>query len=208
MEKNESIYSASVGTNADLFPQVLSLYVKKGSTIADVTYGKGVFWRKVKLSEYKLIASDLKTGTDMCKLPYKDGTIDAVVIDPPYMPTEQTGVSQISDYYGIERKFEKNKWDKAVLELYHNGMLEAKRVLTKKGVLIVKCQDMVCTNKQVLVHVDLINFMSKHDFKCEDIFVLVQSNKRKHPQKRQLHARKNHSYFLVFLRGKEKWEGI
>ena len=42
---NQLIFSAYQGTNEDVFPQVLSLYVAPGSTVADVTYGKGFFGR-------------------------------------------------------------------------------------------------------------------------------------------------------------------
>ncbi len=37
------ILSAYVQNNEVIFPLILSLYVPVGSTIADVTYGKGVF---------------------------------------------------------------------------------------------------------------------------------------------------------------------
>ncbi len=44
---NDLVFSSYVGTSDEFFPFVLSLYVPKGNTVADVTYGKGVFWRKV-----------------------------------------------------------------------------------------------------------------------------------------------------------------
>ena len=34
------------GTNDELIKQVAVIYVDDGDTIADVTYGKGVFWKK------------------------------------------------------------------------------------------------------------------------------------------------------------------
>jgi len=202
------IYTASVGTNADLFPGILDIYVKPGSKITDVNYGKGVFWRNVDTSKYEFTPTDLKTGVDMTALPYEAGSFDALVMDPPYMPTQYTGISQFSDYYGIERTFTDKKWADAVLDIYIKGMNEANRVLNSSGVMIIKCQDMVCANRQVLVHCDLITHASTIGFRCEDIFVLVQSNKRPHPRKRQVHARKNHSYFLVMLRTGGRWDGI
>ena len=39
------VQSAHVGGNADIFPQILALHVLEGSTIADVTYGTGIFWQ-------------------------------------------------------------------------------------------------------------------------------------------------------------------
>lgn len=40
------IFSAYVKNNEEIFPLILSLYVPKGSAIADVTYGKGCFGKK------------------------------------------------------------------------------------------------------------------------------------------------------------------
>lgn len=201
------IYSSHIGNNAELFPKILQLYFKPNSVIADVNYGKGVFWRNVDLQSYKLLATDLKDGVDMCNLPYEKESLDGLVMDPPYMPTEYTGIKEFADYYGIHKRFTDKKWHDAVLDLYYRAIEESNRVLNKNGILIVKCQDMVCANKQIMVHNDIIQY-SKTWYRCEDLFILVQSNKRPHPRKNQAHARKNHSYFLVFLRNDKKWKGI
>jgi hypothetical protein len=84
---NELVFSAYQGTNEDVFPQVLSLYVSPGSTVADVTYGMGVFWKRVPPTKYRLLATDLKNGIDSRNLPYEDCSVDCVVFDPPYMHT-------------------------------------------------------------------------------------------------------------------------
>jgi hypothetical protein len=46
------VLSAYVGTNAEVFPVVLSLHVPEGSVVADVTYGKGIFWKNVPKGKY------------------------------------------------------------------------------------------------------------------------------------------------------------
>jgi hypothetical protein len=202
---NNLILSAHIGTNENLFPVVLNLYVPKKSKIADVTYGKGVFWRKVNKKDYELNFTDLSTGTDCRKLPYKKDSLDCVVLDPPYMHTPggtaHTNHQNFENYYknnGTGNKTEK-KYHEAVLELYYQAGKEAKRVLKNKGIFIVKCQDEVCANKQRLTHVELINHYEKKGFITEDIFILIRNGKpgvsRMITQK---HARKNHSYFLVF----------
>ena len=56
------ITTAQIGTNADLVPDILSLYIPEGSVVADVTFGKGVFWRNVDTSKYVLKPSDLIDG--------------------------------------------------------------------------------------------------------------------------------------------------
>src|SRR3989338_2979507 len=80
---NDLIVSASQGVNADVFPDILSLYVPSRSRIADVTYGRGAFWKHVAPKKYHVIASDLTTGVDCRKLPYADVSLDCVVLDPP-----------------------------------------------------------------------------------------------------------------------------
>ncbi len=48
-------------------------------------YGKGVFWKRISKDLYKLKQSDIIDGIDCRDLPYNDGEIDCVVLDPPYM---------------------------------------------------------------------------------------------------------------------------
>jgi tRNA G10 N-methylase Trm11 len=186
---------------------VLKLHVPEGALIADVTHGSGVFWRRVDMDKYRVLATDIKHGTDCRKLPYSSGTIDAVVIDPPYMEgattnsAYKTGATAFSDYYGLHHiKQSGDRYHGSILRLYLEACREATRVLATPGVLIVKCQDEVCAGKQRLTHVEIINALA-HDWHCKDIFVVVRSNRPGVSRiKKQIHARKNHSYFLVFNR--------
>jgi hypothetical protein len=205
---NALIFSAHRATNDEIFPQILSLYVPVGSTVADVTYGKGVFWKKVEPNTYTLKATDLKTGTDCAKLPYEDATIDCVVFDPPYMHTP--GGTAHQGHQNFERYYANNgaenptvKYHEAVLDLYYKGAREALRVLKPTGIFIVKCQDEVCANRQRLTHVEIINELSSFGYLVEDLFVMVRKNKPGVSRiLKQNHARKNHSYFLVFRKPK------
>lgn len=207
------VVSAHLGGNADVFPQVLSLHVPAGSTVADVTWGKGVFWANVSPTKYKLLATDLKTGTDCRKLPYDDSSIDCVVLDPPYMEgLFRERVTQMAGG-GSHAAFRENysngqatstdgpKWHAAVTDLYFKAGREAQRVLRPEGVLIVKCQDEVSANRQCLTHVEIINEFVTLGFYCKDLFVVVRTNAPVVARlKKQEHARKNHSYFLIFVK--------
>ncbi len=82
---NELVLSAYTEGNDSVFPHILRLYVKPGSCVADVTYGKGVFWKAIPKGEYNLKATDIQDGVDCRSLPYKYGKLDCVVFDPPYM---------------------------------------------------------------------------------------------------------------------------
>ena len=69
----------------------------------------------------------------------------------------------------------------------------------KQGVFIVKCQDEVCSNRQRFTHVEIMYAYGQMGFVAEDLFVIVRNNRPGVSRVvRQVHARKNHSYFLVF----------
>jgi hypothetical protein len=200
---NELVFSAHIGDNSEVFPEVLHLYVAPGSTVADVTYGRGCFWRNIPLTGYVVKPSDISMGIDCRKLPYGDNDIDCVVFDPPYMHTPggtaHNGHQNYEDYYGNNRTSNDKKYHEAVLDLYVEGSREAYRVLKPKGILIVKCQDEVCAGKQRLTHVEVVNALEGMGYITEDLFVVVRRNRPGVSRViTQLHARKNHSYFLVF----------
>ncbi len=200
-----------IAGNAEVFPNVLKLHVPPGAKVADVTYGKGVFWKKVDPDAYEVLATDLKTGTDCMDLPYKDKSIDAVVLDPPYMEGLFRSSEDRLAGSGSHAAFRENysngkatsggpKWHDAVLDFYFRAIKEARRVLVDDGVLIVKCQDEVSANRQRLTHVELINHIEELGLYTKDLFVVMRTNRPTVSRMiKQVHARKNHSYFLVFV---------
>ena len=212
---NDLVFTAYSGTNDDVFPFVLSLYVKPGSIVADVTYGNGVFWRKVPTGIYDLRGTDLVEGVDCRHLPYQDDSIDCIVFDPPYMHTPG-GTAHINHqnyegYYRNNLASSEKKYHEAVLDLYYTAAREAWRTLQPGGIYIVKCQDEVCANRQRLTHVEIINELQQYGFVTEDLFVVVRNGKPGVSRLlTQAHARKNHSYFIVFIKpqGKKRWTGL
>ena len=203
--RNDLVLSAHMDSNAHVFPRVLELYVAHGSKVADVTFGKGAFWKNIPKDQYHLLATDLLTGTDCRDLPYEDGFVDCVVLDPPYM--HSPGGTAHTTHNAFEQHYRNNgsgmqtdsKYHEAVLDLYQAAGKEAHRVLRERGVLIVKCQDEVCSNRQRFTHVEIILSYQEMGFVAEDLFVVMRNNRPGVSRtKRQVHARKNHSYFLVF----------
>src|SRR5207245_6090399 len=78
-DTNALVFTACRGSNDHLFPEILSLYVAPGSKVADVTFGKGVFWRNVEQGQFQRLATDIQTGVDCTNLPYRRNSIDCVV---------------------------------------------------------------------------------------------------------------------------------
>jgi hypothetical protein len=205
-------FSAYVATNAVVFEKVLRLHVPKGATVADVTFGQGVFWREIPQKDYRLLPSDIQSGVDCRSLPYENGSIDCVILDPPYMEglfrrskSHLAGAgthAAFRDYYSNGQETDGGpKYHQAVLDLYFKAGKEAHRVLRAEGVLIVKCQDEVSANTQRLTHVEIVNEYERLGFYTKDLFVVVRPNRPAVARtKGQVHARKNHSYFLVFVK--------
>ena len=211
---SDVIVSSHHGDNSGVFPDVLKLHVPAGSIVADLTYGRGVFWKHVDLEDYTLLKCDLKLGMKWSDLPYEQESVDAVIFDPPYMEGLYRKTKESLAGSGTHRSFQNaysngdvrseetvRKYHDAVLEAYLSVMPEVKRVLRPSGKFIVKCQDEVSANRQKLTHVELIWAFEKKGFYCKDLFVVVRRNAPVISRLiKQQHARKNHSYFLVFER--------
>ena len=191
--------SAHLGDNAVLFKEVAELYLKSGDKVADITFVKGTFWRDIDTGQFDFHASDLMTSAkrpfDFKKLPYGDAEFDAVVFDPPYAhnPGEMLG----DDNYRNSATT-KGFYHKDIIELYRRGMEESKRILKRRGLLFVKCQDEVESSSQRRSHIEIFDIATEElGLTDQDCFVLV-TERPVVQYKRQEHARKNHSFLWVF----------
>ena len=91
---------------------------------------------------------------------------------------------------------------KDVLQLFREGMTEAKRVLKNGGLLMAKCMDQVESAHNHIQHVDIMEIGREMGLQIKDLFILIRSSQhRRHVpmlNKVQRHSRKNHSYLVIF----------
>lgn len=201
MSNTNPIVTAIVGNSADVMTHILALYVGPGSSIADVTYKDGAFWRKTDLANYTLIPSDLNPVTtetahmDLRQTVYEPCSLDCFVLDPPFANGSTTPrKSPVSKRYNLQSCLT----PEAVLDLYAAGILEARRTLRPRGILVAKCQDMVNSGKQNRMSIKVWNLATTLGFEDVDRFTLVSPNAPLMRWEHQVHARKNESYFWVF----------
>jgi hypothetical protein len=201
-DPRHSVYTSIRGNNADLIRQVVDLYIPANAEVADVTYGKGVFWRKVDTGAFqRFLPSDLLSDCpeqrlNFRALPYAAETLDVVVFDPPYVHNPGRLVVE-DDYKNSETTH--GLYHDDILELYRAGMEEAKRVLRVDGMLWVKCKDEIESHAQRWSHIEIYEIARELGFYAKDLFILTQLNTPLIQHKQQ-HARKNHSYLWIFKR--------
>ena len=193
------VYTLVHGTNADLVANAARLYLHRGQVICDVTFGNGVFWRKVDRTGYRFFGTDI-TGhpsVDFRKLPYSNGFADHLVLDPPY----QHGLDHVGAHYDPWRTARQMTHADIINDLYGGGLREAWRVLKPGGLCWVKCCDEIEAGRQRWSHIEILMMARELGFKDVDLFILHRHGKPMLREKRQSHARKNHSYLWIFEKG-------
>jgi hypothetical protein len=201
-ETASPILSAITGTNARLLAHAFGLFVRTGSRVVDLTYGRGVWWQELNEGDYRVVKYDLHPADDQPDVRQADfrwlaeyeadDSADVALLDPPYMHGGRTVKESINRCYGNE-----NASHESIVRLYAGGLLECARILKQRGKVLVKCQDETESNRQRLSHVELIQLLRLFGFRILDLLVLIQKTTPAMRYDFQKTARKNHSFLLV-----------
>jgi hypothetical protein len=202
-----TVTTVTYGTNEQLIAVVAGLYLADGDTVADTTYSTGRFWKKTDVSRYRFLASDLipmKPGViaaDSRALPYRDGSVDALVFDPPYI--HSPGKGMLKDRYNGRATTDMITYAD-IMQLYRDGMTEGARVLRDGGQLWVKCKDTIASERQRWSHITIYEIAAELGMYARDLFLLVSpapTTVTTGRWARQIHARKVQSYLWIFETG-------
>jgi len=170
---------------------------------ADVTYGNGGFYKDIEKPVHMFdLDGDLDgvTQADSQELPLDDESISSLVFDPPFL-TYVRAAREGNGNMVMAKRFA-GYWRYDELEAHYIGTIkEAHRVLKKKGIMVIKCQDIIHNHKMHCTHANVINW-SEGMFRLKDLFVLPAKHRMPSPNRKgtQKHARIFHSYFLVLER--------
>ena len=183
----------------EILKNIVNLHLY-GKIDLDPTYSKGVFYKneavptpKLKFDLYPQTEDTVQASAE--SLPLPDNTIESMMFDPPFVAghtkSKPTGV--------IGERFHGFRYIKDLWAWYDLCLKEHHRVLKKGGKLVFKCQDTVSSGKQHWSHVHIINKAEELGFYTKDLSVLLAKSRLiGHNHANQKHARKFHSYFIVF----------
>jgi tRNA G10 N-methylase Trm11 len=182
-----------------IIKDILALYCPDGIDL-DPTYSKGNFYKQIEKPRLKsdlFPQADDVVKSDAASLWLENDSIQTIMFDPPFV----AGHTKENPTGIIGERFHGFRYVSDLWEWYDKCLLEFHRVLKKNGVLIFKCQDTVSSGKQHLSHVHIINKAEELGFYSKDLFILTAKNRIiGHNHQVQKHARKFHSYFLVFVK--------
>ncbi len=181
----------------DILNHIIQLHCHSGFEL-DVTYHRGYFYKGgVPAPRLKFdidpALKNIHAAADCRCLPLPRESIKTIIFDPPFCASSHVNSAA---YCMIERYSGFRTMDE-LYEFYQASLVELYRVIKKRGVLVMKCQDANTARKQHWVHIDVYNMAREIGFKGRDLFILLARN-RFYSFKRQNYARKFHSYFWVF----------
>lgn len=208
MKRNKgfNMYVKSISYNQhEIIRNILKLHCSTGIEL-DPTYGLGGFYKKgVKQPKYKFDISPRREGVVYSPaedLPLPRKSINTMCFDPPFLATKGKSLDAPTNTTSNRtvRRFGWYPTEKELFKFYENALKEFYRVLVPHGVLIFKCQDKVSSGRQYISHNLIINAAEKLGFYTKDLFILLAKNRMipRWQRLNQKHARKFHSYFLVF----------
>ena len=189
---------------SEIIHNILRLHVPGQQIDLDPTYSIGNFYKGLRVKpKYKYDINPQCEGvlqSDCRQLPFGAEEINSIMFDPPFL----CGIPTSEETMGIMKKrFSTFKNIPELWKFYSEALQEFYRVLAPNGVIIFKCQDTIDSSKQYLSHVYIINEAERVGFYCKDLFVYCVRN-RIIDKPEQQHARKFHSYYLVFKKVKIK----
>lgn len=185
--------------NAELIADCARLgYLRSEWLTLDPTYGLGRFWTIWKPDQLvgcdiDIDRSPLGESVDFTNMRLPDNQFDAIVFDPPYKLNGTGGSHSSDEAYGVAGGYE--SWQ-AKHQLICDGITECTRVLKPKGMLLVKCQDQVCSGQvrwQTRIFADHAESLGH---RLVDM-LHIPSYRAQPPGRSQIHARRNYSTMLV-----------
>ena len=195
---NEVIRSTSYDQK-EILRNIEALHIPEGFE-CDITYGNGTFWLDRKSPKY---CYDIEPNEDAdygCStdISHPTGSLNSIIFDPPFLTYVRNGREGNGNMIMSSRFAGYWRYDE-LQDHYVKTLKECARVLVDKGILVVKCQDIVHNHRLHCTHAMVMEQAAKVGLFCKDLFILCAKHRLPAPNRKgkQRHARVFHSYFLV-----------
>lgn len=201
----QPILSARVSNSDSVFSDIVRLYFHSGWTVADMTYGNGVFWKTADASDLVVVKSDIacldgiNLRADAGNLPFDNGSLDAIVFDPPYLYVGGLSTLKESINRGYRTRQRGFAGVEAVDQMYFDVLDQGRRVLRKNGLVVLKHMAQVYSglvrHGPVVVH----NYAVSNGYSLLDWMINVVPSTPALRWKHQKHSRRNYSDWLILV---------
>ena len=186
----------------EIIESIIDLHCPQGIEV-DPTYSKGNFYKgKTKKPKYIFDINplfDYVTQSCATSLPLGNESVSSIMFDPPFLATKGKSLRSKENNNVINKRFSVFPDEKQLHKFYLDSLNEFYRISKSKGILIFKCQDKVSSGKQYFSHCFIYEQAKKVGWYPKDLFILLAKNRIvANWQRKQIHARKYHSYFWVF----------
>ena len=202
MDKDFIPVRSVYNSNYEVIKNIMSLY-KIDQFDLDCTYSRGLFWKNLPEPKNKTDLVPITEDTiqaDSEHLPFEDRTMKSIMYDPPFVISGKMYKENKEGSSIIAKRFEGYTTYEKLTTNYYNTLKELYRVCEKDGLVVMKTQDTTSGGKNHFTHVMIMNMAMKNGFYPRDLFILVAKmriNSFGAKWKKQEHARKFHSYFII-----------
>lgn len=183
----------------EIISDIRTLFLGGAQFQCDATFGYGGFYLDKDFPEHCFdlenrngVNPNLKIASATA-LPLQPMSVRSIILDPPFVITSHVE----SEEYHMAKYGRYN----TITELrsnYFAMLIEAYRVLQKGGYMVIKCQNFIHGSKSYFIRNEIHEFCKTIGFKPVDEFILLSKNRFTGGVHKQRHARKFHSYFLIF----------
>lgn len=193
----------SVSNNqTEILVNILRLYVPKKVFDCDLTasilgfYKSGIPLPKHLYDKFPQLPN-VKPLDEIEMLP--NDTFDSIIADLPFICSGKDNYINEPETNIIHKRFNSFKNREDLFSANDYIINQAFRLLKKNGVLCMKTMDTVSGGRQIWTSHYIISKCVQKGFELVDTFILIAKSKPLSGKiKTQIHARKYHSYFLVF----------
>ncbi len=184
----------------EILQSIISLHSPEGFD-CDPTYGNGRFYAEIPQPKHKFDIDpqlpEVIQADSQC-LPLEPKSINSIIIDPPFLTYVKQGRSHNNGSSIMASRFGGYYTYDDLIEHYQGTISEAHRILSKKGIMTFKCQDIIHNHRIHSTHTNVIHMAELEGFRLLDMFILAAKHRMPTRKGKQRHARIYHSYFLVF----------